>query len=209
MCEGKCRVLLKWLSLHDTAQMVPAPSSHLSSADICEHQPAKNQSNVKNMINIQRWRDGWGVIWSGCERLSCQEWGVLFLCRCLSENVMCKQDALCFPITERREDWNALTVLQLWKETWLPKPSNFISAISFFNGVTGRSARQPRTRITFFSLIITTAALSVSVHLVTAASKRTSSTSDSSLTRSCLRLSVVTSVCSSVSVKILIKYEGK
>lgn len=37
-------------SLPDTAQMVPAPSSHLSGADICEHQPAKNMSNIKIYI---------------------------------------------------------------------------------------------------------------------------------------------------------------
>lgn len=60
-------------SLPDTAQMVPAPSSHLSGADICEHQPAKNMSNIKiYILKVLKWSDSWRVIWSSCDILLCQ-----------------------------------------------------------------------------------------------------------------------------------------
>lgn len=110
MCQAECKVLIKWLSLHDTAQMVPAPSSHLSSVDICELQPAKNKPNVKISKNILKWKDGWRVIWTNCsEKPSCQEWAVFFLCPCLNENVHCQVSNLWVFLTALRNSSEKLS----------------------------------------------------------------------------------------------------
>lgn len=62
------------MTLPDTAQMVPAPSSHLSGADICERQPAKNMSNIKIyfFLKVLKWIDSWRVVRSSCDILLCQ-----------------------------------------------------------------------------------------------------------------------------------------